>query len=128
MEAEKHFTFYQFSDEEKKGSSSGFLGRGNLTLVSMGRPTKPHQRLASFEVLVLGNFKPSNVGDLYEQRLSVEQGGKMADYRRKFVGGVTHFKREPEAILNRAFLRGFNDNIKTKVRVLGPTNEEQIMQ
>ena len=52
----------------------------------------------------------------------------MAEKRQQSEGEETHFEWGPGAILNWAFLRELNDNIRSEVRDLGPTYQGQTME
>lgn len=128
MEAEKHFTLYTLSEEEKKEVAAVFLDGEALLWYQWEHQRSSIKDWQGLKSLLLRKFKPIDVGNLYERRMFVEQGGAMADYRWKVMGRVTHFQRKPKANLNWAFLRKLNDNIKIEERVLGPTNREQTRQ
>ena len=87
----------------------------------------PVRRWENLKNLILERFRPFEDGDLYEQWMSVEQMGSVADYRREFVERLTYLDVVDEPVMMGAFLRGLCEEVKIELRLMGPTSLDQAM-
>ena len=85
------------------------------------------RRWEELKNLILERFRPYEDGDLYEQWMSVEQTGSVADYRREIVTRLNYVNLVDELVLIGAFLRGLCEEVKVELKLMGPTTLDQAM-
>ena len=82
----------------------------------------------SLKNLILERFRSVDDGDLFEQWMLVEQTGSVVKYRREFVTRLNYLGVVDKPMMLGAFLRGLCEEVKSKLRVLGPTEFDQAME
>ena len=87
----------------------------------------PVRRWEDLKNLIMEQFQPFRDGDLYEQWMSEEQTGSVADYRREFVTRLNCVDMMDKQVLIGAFLRGLCEKVKIELKLTGPTTLDQAM-
>ena len=75
--------------------------------------------------MILERFRRVDDVDLFEQWMSVEQTGSVAEYRREFVIRLNYLGVVDELVMLGAFLMGLCEEVKSELWVLGPTDLDQ---
>ena len=91
------------------------------------RQRMPMRNWEDLKSLILQYFRPCGDGDIYEQWMSIEQTGTVAEYRKEFVTRLTYLDLVDEPVMLGAFLHGLREKVKDELSILGPTILDQVI-
>lgn len=77
---------------------------------------------------LLREFRPTAVGSLYGKWLAVEHKGLVKVYTWRFIEMIDPLAGIPEEIARGQFIKGFKEDVKAEVHLLGPRNVDQAME
>lgn len=127
LRAERYFSFYRLSEEEKIEATVVALEGKALLWVQYEHRRRPIERWEQAKTFLRRQFRSSSAGSLQEQWLAHVQEGTLAEYRMKFIELIAPLEDIPEEIALGQFLTGLKEDVRTEVRLFGPISVDQAM-
>ncbi|KAL2905021.1 Protein transport protein BOS1, partial [Bienertia sinuspersici] len=129
LRAERYFQFYWLSEEEKLEAAVVALEGDALFWYQWENRRRSFTRWEEMKSMVLSQFRSTSTGSLYEQWLDHRQTGECQclEYRWKFIELLAPLEEIAEEVSKGQFVNGLKDEIRAKIRLLGPNTLDDAM-
>lgn len=127
LRAERYFRFYRLSENDKIEAAVVSMEGDALKWFQWENRRHPISSWGEMKEFMLKQFRPTNVGSLYEQWLATGQTTTVLEYRRQFIEKAAPLEQVPESILMGEFIQGLKQDIQHEIRAVNPYTLEQTM-
>ncbi|KAK8559995.1 hypothetical protein V6N12_012804 [Hibiscus sabdariffa] len=125
--AKRYFHFNGIGDEDTLEAAAVCLDGKALNWFQWWEAITPIITWDIFRVAILHRFTPSQLGNLYEVLLGLQQTGSIAQYREDFELLYAPLKDAADEVLIGIFINGLRDEIKAELRLSKLGSLAQIM-
>lgn len=127
LRAERFFSFYGLTDDEKMEASVVALDGNALHWFQWENKRHPIRRWEEMKGLLLRHFRATGAESLCEQWLARSQTGDVVEYQRKFIELLAPLEGVSDQLATGKFLTGLSKEIRAEVRLLNPKTLDQAM-